>query len=305
MGASDPIQTSWVRKYSALLAMKPQQMDSRFIGKVFQETNVGSGIYLFDRFGEIESQEVTTRFGDTPHNAIDYRRRGMYVRTFDTGRLVDGEDKLRAAIDPTSKIMQAMVAKLYQDMDDVINTAFWADVLEMDEEEVISVSSFPSENVVAVTEQSGAGSGACGLNAEKLRAAQEILQTGEVTGEIYCGVTPKQVRSMMSDPEYTNADYNALQPLMSGRMVDFYGVKFFLSNRILKDSNNYDRIPLFRSDAMRWGWGEGADITGEILKRPDKKGLPNLYAKFNGGCAREHDEGLVEIKCAQTGPTAA
>ena len=306
----DVIQTSWVRKYSTTLGMQPQQMDSYFINKVYVEPNVGSGLYLFDRINTIGTQVVTERFGDSPHNDLGYQRRGLIVKTYDSGRLIDNkEDTLRAAIAPDSKIAKAQRSALHRDMDDIIIAAMFSPVQTQDANENLGTSNFPTgTNQVAVTEQSGAGVSACGMNVEKLRAAMEILQANEIPDgtEVFCALTPSQIRSLMSDPEMTNADYNALRPLMAGRLTSHYGVNFMKSNRIQQtDSTNYDRIPLWIKEAVRFGFGESAGVTGDIWLRGDKKKKPYLYASFNGGAAREHDEGVVEILCARgVGPVA-
>ena len=49
---------------------------------------------------------------------------------------------------------------------------------------------------------------------------------------------------------------------------------------------------------MRFGYGGAAGVRGNMWLRGDKKNMPYLYAHFNGGAAREHDEGVVEVKCA-------
>ena len=243
----DQIQTSWVREYSASLGMSPRQMDSRFINKVTVETNVGSGEYFFDRVGAIGSQPVVERYGDSPHNELDYQRRSLQVRTYNSGRLIDNdEDTLRAKIRPDSKIVMAQRAALYQTKDDVIIESLFGDVRQQDAQEVISTTSFPSANVVAVDTQAS-GSGATGMNVEKLRAAMQILQQYEIPDatEVYCALTPRQIRDLMGDNEMIDGDYNALRPLMSGRLTPFYGVNFFMTNRLLTDSNGYTRVPIW------------------------------------------------------------
>ena len=185
------ITTAFVEQYRGNVAHLVQQKGSRLRGSVRVETVVGNNAF-FEQIGSTAARKRTSRHSDTPRMDSPHSRRRVSLADYDWADLIDGEDRVRMLILPTGPYAEAASFAMGRAMDDAI----------------IDATSYDSSNTVDV--QVGGSATDVGLNVEKLRAAKEVLDAGEVDPDDsrFCVVNAKQLRNLLAETEVTSSDYN-------------------------------------------------------------------------------------------------
>ena len=198
-------QSLYVPGFRANLNLLPQQTRSRLLAAVDSDLAYDTPGQYFnaDDVGTSDPQLVTTRVPDSPSGFVDmYRRFGSFLPYAD-GRFIDNEDLVRQLEDPTSKVMQSMLAGLGRNRDVVIigaggvggllgtyqyqNTAGAYATGPANANVIASNNAFQHEDeTIANTE---GGDGAYGLTIGKLILAKMQLDNAEID-EPYPGDKP-------------------------------------------------------------------------------------------------------------------
>ena len=102
----------YVPGFAANLNLLPQQTTSRLLMAVDNDLNYAPKGQFFnaDDVGTSDPADVTTRVPNSPDGFVDtYRRFGAF-KPYADGKFLDNEDMARELEDPTSKVMQAILA---------------------------------------------------------------------------------------------------------------------------------------------------------------------------------------------------
>lgn len=169
------------------------------------------------------------------------------------------------------------------------------------------------QNVEVMLQEVLSGSGTTaeknGLHVKKLIVAQEYLQSiGMAAGtKVHCVLHPEQVGQLLSELQYTSADYNALRPLQAGQPVDFMGMSFRVCNQIVEESvvdaiastvvttatGKY--VYCYTEDCGVFGMTDNVNVRFDEI--PERGYSLQCYHNFGLGGARMDPKKIVIIPC--------
>lgn len=294
MSLPSSIDTAFVRQYGSTLYVLAQQQKSKFAMNVRNEGCQGES-KSFDRIGEAEVQEITSRHSDTPNNEQPHTRRWVTPSNYDTNSYVDEEDKLAMLIEPTNEYMQNQARALGRKTDDIIITAALgsaaagvtpttASVAFKDE----SVSINGDGTVTSLGTLAAVTGSLATITLAKIATMQQLFDDEDVDEEIprFWAITPRTIRNMLQIQQLTSADYVSLRPLEAGNIVRFCGFGFIRSTRITKDAaagTGY-RSFAWAQDGIIWASAKG--VESHIDQLPTKRYTTQVYSKMNGGAVR-------------------
>ena len=122
MALPSTIDVAFVNQYQSSLYITSQQRKSKFASRVRNEQVTGES-KAFDRLGEAEVEEITTRYPDTPNNEQPHSRRWVAPSNFHTNSYIDNVDKLKMIINPQNEYQQNQARALGRKTDDLIIAA--------------------------------------------------------------------------------------------------------------------------------------------------------------------------------------
>jgi hypothetical protein len=292
---STQVDTAFVQQYGATVFHLSQQKMSRLRGTVRVESITGEFSY-FDRIGLTTAHEITGRHADTPQNDTPHSRRRLGIKFYNNADQIDTQDKLRMLMEPAGHYVRAFAASFGRTMDSVIIEAFEADVATG--KTGTGSASYDTNNTVGV--QVGGSSSDVGLNVEKLRAAKEILDAGEVDPDAkrYIALNAKQLRNLLAETEVTSSDYNTVKALVQGELDTFVGFKFIRTELIGVDANADHKVPFWSEEGMILGMAQEPRV--EIGPRPDKNYNTQVYMEMGLGAIRMEEAQVGLILCDPT-----
>lgn len=293
MPQASSVDTAFVQNYSSNVYMLSQQIGSKMRNKVRVETVSRAENAFFDRLGEADCQEITSRHGDTPLNEIPHSRRRITPADYNTATLIDNADQLKMLISPQSPYARAQAMELGRKTDDVIIAAalgtvstgktgstslnFQSDSLSITGEGVVTTLGTLAHSGTEVA-----------ITLAKMLLMMEIFNIADVDPDItkHWMVSPKTVRDMVTLTQVGSADYNTVKTLVYGRADFFAGFNFFWSNRITVDaaSSAAYRSMAWAEDGIILGQAEG--IISRITERADKNYSMQVYSEMSIGAVR-------------------
>jgi hypothetical protein len=296
MSLPSTIDVAFVNQYQSMLYVLSQQQKSKFASKVRNEQVTGES-KAFDRLGEAEVEEITTRYPDTPNNEQPHSRRWVTPSNYHTNSYIDTVDKLKMIINPQSEYQQNQGRALGRQTDDLIITAALGSAATGNTPTTSSVD-FKDESVsingdgtitTLGTLATAAGSGSVadmGLN--KILTMLRIFHDEDVDEEIplYWAVTPKSVEDLLNVTEIGSIDYNTVKALAEGKVERYSGFNFFWTTRLNKDaaSETAYRSIAWAQDGIIWGSSQS--VVSHIDERTDKSYTIQVYSKMNGNAVR-------------------
>jgi hypothetical protein len=295
--AYDNINTAFVQNYGQTVFMMAQQKESRLINTVLTETPTGKRHYfdLYNKHGDMNT--VTNRFSPIAVADTKFERRAVDLVDYDFANLVDNFDKLKLLIDPSSSITQAQSAQVARKLDKIVIDAFFADMKTG--ETGAGTSALPAGQQVAVNYWGsfGSGSGNAALTVPKLIRAAQILDANEVPlDERFFVVDAFNHSALLASAEVASRDFNVKPVLVDGRINDFMGFKFILSEQLPTDGSGYRRCVAYQKSGM--GVAMPLSPTADISQRKDITSLPyQYYMMLSMAGTRLENEKVVEVKC--------
>lgn len=293
MSLPSSIDTAFVRQYGSTLYVLAQQQKSKFAMNVRNESCQGES-KSFDRIGEAEVQEITSRHSDTPNNEQPHTRRWVTPSNYDTNSYVDEEDKLKTLIEPTNEYMQNQARALGRKTDDIIITAALGSAAAGVTPTTASVA-FKDESVSINGDGTVTSLGTLAvvgtivdMTLAKIALMQQLFDDEDVDEQIprFWAITPRSVNGMLQIATLTSVDYVSLKPLETGEIVRFCGFNFVKSTRLTKDaatSTGYRSIA-WAQDGIIWASAKG--VESHIDQLPTKRYSTQVYSKMNGGAVR-------------------
>jgi len=285
---SQQVETAFVKQYASTLSHLVQQKGSRLRATVRVEPLVGREGF-FDQIGATEAVPRTTRHGQSPIVSTPHARRRVAGQDFEWGDIVDGQDRVRMLIDPTSAYLQSAMFALGRKIDDVIIQA--ASGTSFTGETGTTPVVLPAGQKIAVA--------ATGLTVAKLRTAKRMLDEKEVDPEEprYFACTAEQIDNLLGDTNVTSSDFNTVKALVEGTVDSYMGFKFLRTERLIKTANDRFCIAYAQSGLLL---AVNKDIQGQIAPRADKSFAMYAYACLTCGATRMEEEKVVEVACVET-----
>ena len=308
---SDFITTSFVQDYKTTVMMLSQQMGSRLRGLVTTDTYIGKAGKAVEQFGITRAQKRLARHADTPIMDVPQGSRWVFPVDYEWADLIDDQDKLRMAIDPTSPIAQAGAVAMGRAIDDEILAAFYADAKGgQNGTTTISFGNAPITGQTVTASQlvsTDVGGTATGMNVEKLREGKRILMANNVDldqEEIWCIITSKEHDALLGLTQVTSTDFNDRPVLVDGKVVRFLGINF--KHMEFTDTNSFANtasmlnstarlVPMFTPKAMHLGIWE--DTVAKMSEREDKGYAIQVYLRQTIGATRIDESRIVQITC--------
>jgi len=293
MSLPSTIDVAFVNQYQAMLYVLSQQQKSKFAPRVRSEQVTGQS-KSFDRLGEAEVEEITTRHPDTPNNEQPHSRRWVTPSNFHTNSYIDKADQVKLLINPQNEYAQNQSRALGRKIDDLIitaalgtsaagNTPTTSTVAFKDE----SISINGDGTITTLGTLAAAGT-VVDMTLAKIETMLRLFGDADVDDEIplFWAVTPKDVEDMLQLTQIGSVDYNIVKALAEGKIERFSGFTFFKSTRITKDavtSTAYRTIS-WAQDGIIWGSSNG--VESHIDERTDKSYAVQVYSRMNGGAVR-------------------
>ena len=293
MALPSTIDTAFTQQYSAMLYMLCQQRKSKFAMKVRRETVRGAKDAYFDRLGEAEVEDITTRHPATPLNEIPNTRRRVTMTDSHTNALIDKQDQLKMLINPQSNYAQAQAMALGRKIDDkIITAALGSAAAGVDgttsiafKDESISIG---GGGVVTTLGTLATVGTVADITLEKILTMKRLYHDADVDEDIplYWAVSPKDVEDMLNLTEIGSADYNTVKTLTLGRVDTFMSFNFFWTTRLTLDaatSTAYRTIS-WAQDGIIFATAE--EIVSNIDERTDLSYSTQVYSRMSNGAVR-------------------
>jgi len=288
---SATINNTYIAEFNQYLRHLASQEYSRLDGTV-DTVSCGGETYSFDRVGNKEASQKTSRAQPTPITDYDFSRRTAVVKTFDVGELIEHEDQIQAKVSISGGLVKEMAHSMARAKDDEIIRAFGADALDGDG----SAVPFPAEQIV--------GDGAAPISFDFVTEVQEKFLDNDLQGEVrkYFVISPKQVRKLLQLTEQTSSDFvtrEALQKLNAGLIVpNWMGFTWICSTRLLSPAGGEIDCWAYTDRAI--GMALNRDVTTFMQQDPSRSYAWSLYSQATYGAVRVHDEHIVRCHLADT-----
>lgn len=294
---SEQITTGFIKSWADAVRLALQERGSKFRSTVSEATYVGEGAQVVEQIGQTEARRVTSKnVPMAPANAT-HKIPWVYPGDWEWMDFVNSFDKLRRATDPTSTYARNAALAMGRAMDDELIAAFFGDMKHG--KDGSSSETFDTAKYRIPVNEGGANSN---LTVEKLRATREAMRGAKVELEfenLWVAIGESQERSLLSQSEYINLDFDVRPVLKDGHLKSFLGFNFIVSTRLSKDASNYRRVPVWAESGMHLGvW---MDLNPNIHQRLDLTGRPfqiDLMGTF--GATRVEQGKVVEILCDET-----
>lgn len=305
---SNFITTAFQQQFSTNVGMLLQQKESRLRAAVMVQPITGAKTAsLLDQFGEATAVKNTVRHGDTPIIGVPQDRRWVSPVDYDWGDLIDNQDRLRTAIEPTSPIALAGAMALNRACDDEILLGIFNQnqTGETGTTPVSALASFNSGSQIVAH-------GGTALSVAKLRAARKMLMRAEVDLDaepVFLAITADDQDALLSETQVTSLDYNTRPVLVDGKLTSFMGFNFIHSERVPGGAKSVSGLPtpstaVAGASRLLPFWvksgvalGMWNDINTQIAPRPDKRFATQIYVTgtFGGSRLEEKKTGIIAV----------
>ncbi|MEE8240094.1 MAG: phage capsid protein [Nitrospirales bacterium] len=283
------VPTHFVQEYKTIVELLLQQMGSRFRDKVSSDTYTGKAGKAIEQVGAVAAIKKTSRHADTPLISTPADARWVFPQDYEWADLIDQQDKVRMLIDPTSSYAINGAHAIGRAMDDEIIAAAFATSLTG--ENGTTTTPFPAGQQAATT--------AGGLTTQKLREAMELLMAAEIDTDreqLWCAISARQHNDLLGDTQAPNRDFNAMPILDKGRIRNWMGFNFVLSERLPITGTDREVICWVPSGLHLGMW---EDLRTEIDRRPDKSYATQVYVAATIGATRTQEQKVVRIICSE------
>ncbi|HEY1448852.1 MAG TPA: phage capsid protein [Caulobacteraceae bacterium] len=322
MAAEDSVLAEYSQGFRANLNLAPQQRDSRLLAAV-------DGSLSYDTPGEMfnaddvqitDPQPRQGRAGATPDSFPSFVRRVGVFAPFEDSKWLDDVDKARELVDPTTKVMAAMMAGRYRAIDRLILQAGIGSASGMVNNtpgaaSALTQTPLPAAQIVAASDVSYAhdaeivptNGSQYGMSVGKLIHAKQLVEESELEGEYHFAAAAEQIADLLRRTPTTSRYYSDVQALASGKIDKFLGFNFHRVNKTLFSTFvGHDGVTPVRQ-CMAWVEDaiiyRGRPITdARIWIRSDRRGIPQAYYSLEHGCVRRYDTPVVEVDCYEGAP---
>lgn len=216
-------------------------------------------------------------------DGLTWDRRKSLVATWDTGEIVEVEDPVQMLIDPKSAITMNLGMNMRRAVDDVIIASALADATDGTGGAV----TFPAGQKL------GDGTGV--ISIDTILEVQELFNKNDVDpdeAKVFV-IGPTQQRKLMQLLEVTSADFQSVKALSTGKLPNFMGFDWVVSNRLNEPvAGQIDCLAFSRKGI---GLHVAKDITAKVGERTDMSFAWQCYCHMTMGATRVEDEHVVQV----------
>lgn len=296
MSLPSTIDVAFVNQYQSMIYVLCQQRKSKFASRVRNESIQGES-KAFDRLGEAEVEEITTRHPPTPNNEQPHSRRWATPSNYHTNSYIDDQDKLKMLINPTNEYAQNQASALGRQTDDLLVTAAFGSAAAgvtpttttvAFKDESISINGDGTVTTLGTLATVAGGGSLADMSVGKIETMLRLFHDEDVDPEIplYWAITPKSTEDLLQIQQIGSVDYNTVRALAEGRFERFSGFNFFWSTRLTKDAATATgyRSLAWAQDGIIWASAKG--VESRIDEREDLSYTTQVYSRMNGGAVR-------------------
>jgi hypothetical protein len=293
MALPSSIDTAFVQQYSDMLYVLCQQQKSKFMSRVRNEGCQGES-RSFERLGEAEVQEITSRHSETPNNEQPHTRRWVTPSNYDTNSYVDKQDQLKLLINPTNPYAQNQARALGRKTDSIIITAALGTAAAGVTSTTASIAfkdesvSINGDGTVTSLGTLAAVTTVADITLAKCATMLRLFLDADADEDIplYWAISPKDVQSLLQLSQLTSSDYVALKNIETGRVDRVFGFQLFWSTQLTKDAATSTgwRTIAWAQDGIIYASAQ--QITARIDERADRRYTTQVYSVMNGGAVR-------------------
>ena len=260
-----------------------------------------SPVTYYDR---VKAKRREGRVPANSDNPANRRRRWlMYRPIFDSGEYIDSNDKFQGMTNFQSPLMQTHTAAVRRFIDeDVIVEGLFGDAYEG--ELGGTTVDFPTTQVIGKAVQAGSGTGAVGMNLEKIKASRKKFAANGhdfAIEEPFMLLTAEQIDDLSNEIELTSADYRQdAGPQFSrdgklSKVWNHWVVEFQNLPTRVSGADAVQRIPAYCKSAVMLGvW---KDVSFDAWEDSSKFKELYMSASANMDCRRLNEKLVVEIEC--------
>ena len=281
---SDQITTAFSKQYSAAVTLLAQQEMSRLRMCVATAPQVGE-FQFHDQVGSTTARKRTVRHADSPYIPTPHSRKGVKMYDWDWGDYIDRQDQVKTLIDPTNPYTRAGGAALGRAMDSEIIAAFDGNAITDDGGTVVTFA-----NDGGTTRSVSAG----GLDQAEILGIREQFYANDVDdGEFYMAIASSQVTDLLNINQVGSVDYNALKPLVEGKVASWMGFNFVhVSDSLLPKSGTTRSIYAWEKSGMLLA--EGIEMNARVVERSDKSFSTYVYNAMSIGSVRLEGKRVIK-----------
>lgn len=268
-----------------------QQMESLLTPCCVKGNVKGEHLYT-DYLDAFTATTVTDTNAATVNTEPTFTRRRVGLSRKTIAPFLDTATDIKMGeADVLTAIRQGAISGLSRSMDDIIYTAFDADV----ESGKAGAGTISFDDDMTV-------SGTSGLTSTVVVDAKTLIEDNAVgfygNDEYYFVCTPKQIGNLLNDDKVGSADYNTRKPLSRGRVGEYMDFTFVpVSSEIIDLVGSNRKCFAFSKRAMFWGVAQ--DLRVAITERADRNFTTQVFVEYFAGALR-HYEGLIcKVLCAE------
>ncbi|MDZ4253538.1 MAG: phage capsid protein [Sulfuritalea sp.] len=290
------ITVAHAQKFAADYYMLSEQKDSRFSAFVRNDPdfmNIQAKVAHYNRIGNVEMRDRTTRNADTPIMDVPHSRRRISMTDKEFGALVDKNDAVRLMANPTNAYVMKAVRAANRERDRVILTAVDGTAKSMDSDDAATDVALPAGQKIAVD--------GTGLTLDKILESSEILGVNEADDdqEFVWAIGPKQRTDLFGLTEFKSADFNGQKPMVIGankNTIIWMGFTFKVSN-LLTLSGTSRLTKAWAATAI--GFARGLSAEPKVYPRGDKSLNVQILIEEVMGATRVEDELVLQTACLE------
>jgi len=283
------VTVGFAEDYRAGILMLHQQLKAKLPGAVSSEGDIKGKVAYFDSIAKMSMRNRGARNTDTVHTDVDWRKRMAPVEEFYVATLLDYEDAAKMLVDPTSKIMQTFKAAAERKLDEMLITAFDADVN----------TGFQGADTTTFDSNMSIANGSANMTLAKILQTKRMLDEKDVPEEDrFFVIHPRTLEAMLAITTLTSADYNSIKALVKGDLDTFSGFKWIKSNLLAKDASNIRETFAWHKDSMALCKQGTPQAFADRL--PGKKQTIQPWYSFMAGAIRTQETGVVRCYCLES-----
>ena len=295
---SQHITVAFVDQFRNNVSHLVQQGDSRFTGKVRQETQKGKSQF-FEQLGATAAVLRSSRHGDTPQIDSIHERREVRLNDYDWADLIDTLDDNKMLISPTSSYAQSAAMAFNRVKDQEVIAAATGSAFANKSgsgANGTSATPLPASQKVAV-DFGAAPATNSGLTLSKLIEAKSILGKNEVPkgSKLYMVHSQQQLDDLLINVnQVSSSDYAAVKALVDGDVSYFMGFEFIKTELLALDGGT-DVRTCFAYEHNGLLLSLGQDFKARIAERTDKNHATQVYCNMSVGATRMQEKCVVQI----------
>lgn len=217
-------------------------------------------------------------------DGLAWTRRQTITASFDAGEVIELEDPVQMMINPNAPVTQNLSMAMKRKVDDIIIAAGAGSSRDGD-----------GTAVVYDTTNRQIGSATTVISLDTILAVQEQFAQADVDPDLpkVFVIGPTQQRKLMQLLEVTSSDFQSMKALATGRLPNFMGFDWVVSNRLTSPGAGEIYCQAFTKKAI--GLHVSRDIQAEVAQRADMSFAWQFYTVASMAAIRVEDEHMCRV----------